>query len=320
MNPLGIGQHSYSESWRPNSGAKFSDAFSFLEYAHSLGAAGVQVGIRPSEHSRAAEIRERAEKLNLFFEGNVSLPRTDADLAAFEGNIKAAAAAGATVVRTACLSGRRYETFKSAAEFREFKTRSLKYLRAAEPLLKKHNVKLAFENHKDWLGPEQVEILRSFNSEWLGATVDLGNNIALLENPYELVEALAPFALTSHIKDMGVREYENGFLLSEVVLGSGYLDIPKMIATLRKANPKIRLCLEMLTRDPLQIPCLTENYYDTFESPKASQLAAALANVKAHPAQNVPKTTGLTAAQRVAFEDQNVRDCLKWAEMNLGNV
>jgi len=317
MNALGIGQHSYSESWRPNSGAKFKDALSFLEYANSLGAAGVQVTIKADEHARAEQIRKRAEELNLFYEGNVSLPRADDGLDAFEANIKAAVTAGATVIRTACLSGRRYETFKSAAEFREFKTRSLKYLRAAEPILKKHTVKLAFENHKDWLAPEHVEILRSFNSEWIGATVDLGNNVALLENPYELVGALAPFALTSHIKDMGVQECENGFLLSEVILGSGHFDIPRMIGMLRKANAKIRLCLEMLTRDPLQVPCLTEGYYATFDSPKASQLAASLSNVKAHPARSLPKTTGLSSAQRVAFEDQNVRDCLKWAEANL---
>jgi 3-oxoisoapionate decarboxylase len=314
---LGIVQHSYTESWKPNSGAKFHNALTFLQYAQSIGAAGVQVAIKPDEHPHAQKIRARAEELNAYFEGNLSLPKTDRDIPLFEANLKAAVAAGATIARTACLSGRRYETFKSAAEFRDFKTTSIKYLTAVEPVLKKHKVKLAFENHKDWLIPEQIEILRHLSSEWIGATVDFGNSIALLENPYEVVEALASFALSTHIKDMGVSEYENGFLLSEVVLGGGFLDIPKMIATLRKANPKIRLNLEMITRDPLEIPCLTEKYYATFESPKASRLAETVAMVKANAASKLPRASGLSSVQRMSFEDQNVRDCLKWTERNI---
>src|SRR4051812_28383307 len=109
MNPIGIGQHSYGESWRRNSGAAFGNALSFLEYAHSLGAAGVQVAILPDEQPDAAKIRARAEELGVYFEGSLTLPKTAADLAALEAHVKAAATAGAAVARTACLSGRRYE-------------------------------------------------------------------------------------------------------------------------------------------------------------------------------------------------------------------
>ena len=37
----------------------------------------------------------------------------------------------------------------------------------------------------------------------------------------EVVEALAPRAFTTHFKDMALEEYEQGFLLSEVPLGTG---------------------------------------------------------------------------------------------------
>src|SRR5687767_3548525 len=197
---IGIGQHSYSvQTWRAGSGAKFTNALTFLEYAHSIGAAGVQVAIRPDEQPRAAKIRARCEELNAYFEGNIVLPKTDADIAAFESHIVAIKTAGATIARTACLSGRRYETFKSLAEFNDFKTTSIKALTRAEPIVRKHKIKLAVENHKDWLAEEHVAILRQFSSEWIGALIDTGNNIALLENAYEHIEALAPFALSSHL-------------------------------------------------------------------------------------------------------------------------
>src|SRR5688500_14378938 len=210
---IGIGQHSYTEAWKPNSGAPFGNALSFLEYGHSIGAGGVQVAIKPDEQPRAAKIRERAEQIGAWFEGNVVLPKSDADTTTFESHVAAAKTAGGTVARTACLSGRRYETFKSLAEFRVFRETSWNALVRAEPILKKHKLKLAVENHKDWFVPEHIDILRRLSSEWIGALVDTGNSIALLEDPYEVIEGLAPFALSSHLKDMAVQEYDHGFLL-----------------------------------------------------------------------------------------------------------
>jgi sugar phosphate isomerase/epimerase len=312
--PLGIVEHSYTQAWKPDSGSKFHNALTFLEYAHSIGAGGVQVGLKPAEQPDAAKIRARAEELGAWFEGNLSLPKTNADLAAFEAAVQATVTAGATIARLACLGGRRYETFKTLEEFRAFKNASWNSLALAEPILKKHKLKLGIENHKDWTSAEHVELLRHFSSEWIGACIDTGNSISLLEDPYEVIEALAPFAVTSHIKDMGVREYEDGFLLSEVPFGEGFLDIPRIIQMLRKHNPAVRLNLEMITRDPLKVPCLTENYYATFDQPRARQLASTLALVKAHSNTKLPQTTGLDPAQRLAFEDQNVRKCIAWTQ------
>jgi len=315
---IGVGQHSYNpETWKPNSGAKFHNALTFLEYAHSIGAAGVQVAINASERPDAAKIRARAEELKAYFEGNVSLPKNDADLADFESHIAAIKTSGGQIARTACLGGRRYETFKTFAEFKDFKASSIKSLARAEPILRKHKIKLAIENHKDFFVEEQVALLRQFNSEWVGATIDTGNSFALLENPYEVIEALSPFAFSSHLKNMAVQEYADGFLLSEVPLGAGFLDIPRIVAMLRKANPQIHFPLEMITRDPLKIPCLTQAYYATFENPKASRLAEILASVKAHSAANLPHATGLTPAQRLKFEDENVRKSVAWAKEHL---
>ncbi len=319
---LGIGMHSYGFAWKAardgQPGAKFTGALSFLEYAHSIGAAGVQVAIRSDEREDAPRIRARAEALGVFFEGQLSAPKDDTDLARFETDVKTIRTAGSTVSRTAILGTRRYESLKSAAEFRDFKERGARSLALAEPVLKKHDVRLAIENHKDWLAPELVELLRKMSSEWVGACVDTGNSIALLEDPYVVVEALAPFAVTTHIKDMVVQEYADGFLLSEVPAGGGFLDLPRMIATLRKANPRIALNIEMITRDPLQIPCLTPAYWATFGEMKAAQLAEALARVKQNSSRKpLPRTTGLSPAQQLELEDKHVRQYLAWAREKL---
>jgi len=92
------------------------------------------------------------------------------------------------------------------------------------------------------------------------------NSIALLEDPLEVIETYAPWAFSTHMKDVTVSEYEDGLLLGEVPLGEGILDLKKITALLRQARPEIHLNLEMITRDPLKVPCLTPKFWATFAS------------------------------------------------------
>jgi len=149
--------------------------------------------------------------------------------------------------------------------------------------------------------------------------VDFGNNIALLEDPLDVVQALAPFAFSVHLKDMAVEMTEEGFLLSEVPLGTGMLDLPEMIKTLTEKNPGIVFNLEMATRDPLKVPCLTPAYWATFPDRRATDLAAALMRVRRHPPrQPLPRVAGKSPGELVAFEEENNRQCLSWARQKLG--
>jgi hypothetical protein len=114
---------------------------------------------------------------------------------------------------------------------------------------------------------------------------------------------------------MGVEEYADGFLLAEVPIGAGFLDLPKIVATVRKANPKARLNLEMITRDPLKIPVLTPKYWATLDAVPARRLAEVLALVRAKAGkQPLPKLTGLVRDEQVKREDDNVRTSLRQAE------
>jgi sugar phosphate isomerase/epimerase len=315
--------YSYNFHWKAardgHPKARFKDTIEFLEYCHQLGAGGVQIGVGSRDAGYPKKLREKAEGFEMYFEGQASLPQQQADVDRFDADIHAAREAGAGVVRTAMLGGRRYETFDSAESFRQFAEKSWQSLTLAEPVLKKHRIRLAIENHKDRRVPELLEMLKRISSEYVGVCVDVGNNIALLEEPMAVVEALAPFAFSTHIKDMAVQEYEEGFLLSEVPLGEGFLELKKMIAVLQKANPTIQFNLEMITRDPLKIPCLTKKYWATMESVPAAELAGALAMVRKHAANKpLPHTTGLDLDRQLVLEDENVKASLAYARERLG--
>ena len=255
----------------------------------------------------------------MYVEATLGLPHEKSDLGDFKHNVRIAKNAGATVIRTAMLSGRRYETFATAEAFNEFADQQWIALTQAEPILRIHSMTLAIENHKDWRLEEILLILQRISSEFVGVCVDTGNNIALLDDPMNLVEALAPYAHSVHLKDMGVEEYEDGFLLSEVPLGEGYLDIPKMVKVLREAKPDLQFSLEMITRDPLTIPCLTKKYWATLSDLPGIDLARTLATVRANkPAKPLPRLSHLNAEQRRDAEEENVRKCLAYAREHLG--
>jgi sugar phosphate isomerase/epimerase len=160
--------------------------------------------------------------------------------------------------------------------------------------------------------------LKRLSSEYVGVCLDTGNSVALLEEPHEVVEAYAPWTFTTHLKDMGVAEYEDGFLLSEVPLGRGFLDLRRVIDTLRKARPEVRLNLEMITRDPLRVPCLTKKYWATLGQVPGSVLAEALARVRHHKsAEPLPVISPLDHRAQLEAEATNVTASLDFARGEL---
>ena len=319
---IGICTFSCHQHWKAvgakHEGVKFTDAISFYRYARELGAEGVQTPLRGNDAAEARQMRALVEKDGGYYEGELRLPRTESDLASFETSVRLLREAGASVARAVFTTGRRYEVFKAMDEFRAFHVLAENSLALAEPILRKHRLKLAIENHKDHTADELAAMMRKLSSEWIGVVVDTGNNIALLEEPQAAVEALAPFALSVHFKDMAVQAGADGFLLSEVQIGTGALDLPRMFATLAKANPALVFNLEMATRDPLRIPCLTDAYFTTFPERKATRLDATMQWVKANPPKQAPPSvSGKQTAIILAEEEANNRHGLGWMAKNL---
>jgi len=321
-SPLGICTFSCHQHWKAvqagEPGVKFTDATSFYRYARQLGAEGVQTPLRSKDSNLAKQIRAFVEQDGGYYEGDLRMPKNESEVAEFESDVRLAHEAGATVARAVFTSGRRYEAMKSAEEFHAFQTQSEKSLALVEPVLRKHRLKLAIENHKDYTADELAAIMRKMSSEWIGVLVDTGNNIALLDEPHAAVEALAPFALSVHLKDMAVQRSDDGFLLSEVPLGTGALDLPRILTALRKANPSIVFNLEMATRDPLRVPCLKDAYFATMPDRKEARLDATMAWVNTNPAKQLPPhVTGKSMSQILIDEETNNRESLGWMQRNL---
>ncbi|HTF18705.1 MAG TPA: hypothetical protein VK658_11560, partial [Chryseolinea sp.] len=84
-------------------------------------------------------------------------------------------------------------------------------------------------------------------------------------------------------------------------------------------NPGITFNLEMITRDPLVIPCLTEDYWATFGMVPGSELARALRLVRTNKGTvALPRVSKLSTDQRLDAEEQNIIESLRYSANKMG--
>jgi len=306
---------------RTRAGRGGAKPFDFVEHCHSLGLGVVETRLPGTDADAIKTLRQKVEGHNMRLILDVGYPRDEAAVAAFDTSVKAAKECGAISLRTA-MTGRRYEDMNSLEEFRQNFERCQKSIALAEPVLRKYRLRLGIENHKGWRSAEQAAWLKRLSSEWVGVHFDFGNNVALCEEPFATMRNLLPYIFGCHIKDMAVQPYEEGFLLSEVPLGEGFLDLKGMVATLRQKDAKMPFDLEMITRDPLKIPVFTDKYWVTFDdsySPLPGRDFAKIVKLvhENHPKNPLPRTSGISPEAQLKLEDECISKSIEYARQFL---
>ena len=305
------------QSIRFSTPQRILDVDRLMQIADDLGMGGAHGGMTQIDLDWARKTRKLKDDLGMYVEVQTFLPREDP--AVFEHAVKVAKEAGASSLRVVCLLGRRYEMFDSLDAWKTAVEGFHRQIGIAVPIVERHKMPLGIENHKDWRVDQQVELLNRYSSEYLGVSLDTGNNLSVLDDPVETVEKLAPYTFNVHFKDMALEEYGDGFLMSEVPLGDGILDLKTMVGTLRRAKPDVTFSLEMITRDPLAVPCLTEKYWASFDEVNGVHLARALSRIRANPPRApLPRISGLSPDERYALELKHVERSIDYARAHLG--
>lgn len=303
---------------KKHSGVDLFEPVRFLDYCRELGAGGMQLSLGTPGSEVVTALRRRAEEENFYIEAMIKLPQKVTDLDRFDTEMKLAAMAGARAVRTVMMAGRRYEAFTSLDQFYVLESLGRKSLELAAPIAEKYQLPLAVENHKDQRSDERVALLERIDSEYVGACVDTGNSIALLEDPIDTVRALAPWAHSVHLKDQAVRLDKDGFLLADVPLGQGCIDLPKVVELLRQHRPQVRFSLELITRDPLSVPVLKDRYWTTFPTLPGQDLARILRMVRQQHASHLICVSDMHDEAQRSLEQRNVEQSLLYAVETLG--
>ncbi len=89
------------------------------------------------------------------------------------------------------------------------------------------------------------------------------------------------------------------------------------MAILRAAQPHVRFNLEVITRNPLKVPCLAEKYWATFPAQSGRDLARTLRFVRSRGVKTLPQIDSLPADERVKREMENIVQSLAYAREQL---
>jgi len=320
---LGLVIHSLWNRWQGDySSVKIPPLRSVLEvldHCREEGYGGLQTTVAEWTLEEVRQVRETVEAADLYLEGSVELPREAGDVERFEREVRRAREAGVTVFRS-YLGGRRYEDQRRMEDVKRYREVALRRLGWAEVGLRRMGVRLGVENHKDLRSEELVELLRTVGSAHIGCCLDFGNNLALLEEPEETVRELGPYLVTTHLKDMAVMPCKEGFEMAEVPLGKGMMDLPGLMAACVIANPEVTFNLEMITRDPLTIPCLEPGYWEVMAGVSGRSLAEILRLVRDRKALNLERTGGRSKEAVCLWEGEQNAASAAYGFANLGLV
>jgi sugar phosphate isomerase/epimerase len=147
-------------------------------------------------------------------------------------------------------------------------------------------VKIALENHSGDLQAREVKtIIEEAGPDYVAACLDTGNPIECVEDPFVTLETLAPYVVTTHIRDTAIFEQPRGAAFQWVALGDGNVDFPRFVQEFRRLCPKSSMQLEIITgRAPKLIPYMDPDFWKAFPKMPAWEFTRFLALVKSgHP-------------------------------------
>jgi len=128
-------------------------------------------------------------------------------------------------------------------------------------------VYIAPENHKDMRASEMLWMIEQSGVDYVGATVDTGNPMEVLEDPMETVEVLAPVAVSSHFRDSVLFAHPRGAAFQWTAMGDGSVRIGDVVDRFVELCPTVPVILEIITgRAPKVLPYREAEFLDAFPS------------------------------------------------------
>lgn len=234
------------------------DAFQIMDYAAGLGLDNVHFSERAHlgglDPAGLRQVRDHAGRLGLSLEvGMRSFNRLsgtfDASLGSGEDQlvamIEAAVAVSSPIVR--CFVGMANDRLLvSPAELID---ETIRTLRAVASRAEAANVAIAVENHGgvDLLAPELRDVIEAVGSSHVRVCFDTGNPLYAAEDAVYAAEVLAPYTVSTHLRDTRVWLDDEGAHVQWAPAGRGAVDLRSIVALLMETSPEIPIDLEIIT-------------------------------------------------------------------------
>ena len=120
------------------------------------------------------------------------------------------------------------------------------WVRQVLPAYEEAGVALALENYERHTAGEFAALVRQVGSLNFGICLDTVNNLGALETTAQVLDELAPYVLSLHVKDFEIRRIPcgMGFTVTGAPAGAGRLDTRGLLAEIRRHGRDPHLILE----------------------------------------------------------------------------
>ena len=193
---------------------------------------------------------------------------------------------------------------------------TVKVCKAVEDYAKEVGVKIAIENHAgDMQGWQLRNLIEEAGADYVGATIDSGNATWTLEDPLINLETLAPYVVSSGIRDSMVWETENGAAVQWTSMGDGNADMKTYVARFAELCPDAPLQLEIISGFAKNFDYLNADFWNGYEDIRGPEFASFLKLAKSgkaiapfKPADGVDKGKAQQDYQKSQLE-RSIRYC-----------
>jgi sugar phosphate isomerase/epimerase len=302
-------------------------AFEHLDYCAKQGAKTVHfseirfMGSLEDEHVK--KVGEHAKRLGIELEiGMRSICPTSTAFDAKAGTaeeqitrvMRAAQIAGSKLVRAFLGTGADRKT-PGGIEARI--EDAVKVLRNVRSRAQDMGMRIAIENHAgDMQARELKMLIEGAGKDVVGACFDSGNPCWVLEDPHLTLETLAPYVLTSHIRDSYLWNDDNGTQVNWTRMGDGNVEIGRLLKRFVEMCPGKAMSLEVIVMGPRAYPWRKAEFWEGYRNVPAADFARFL-NV-AGKGQPQAARTPVAKEAAAAREREDFEASMQWTRTFLG--
>lgn len=266
-------------------------AIELLDYSGRIGLNTIQISslgdYESLEPAHLQKVKDHAQRLGIEIDAGIGCicptttaynPKSGDPVKTLAEGLRVAKAVGARALR--CFMGSPADR-RGKLPMEAHIEATVKVFRAARSEAVDLGVKIALENHGDLEAVELKTICEEAGKDYAGCCYDAGNTGHVLEDPMETLEILAPYAVTSHFRDMAVFERPDGAAFQWLALGDGCVGMEAVMRRFRQLCPALPIQLEVITgRPPYPLPYLTAEFWKAFPKKNAASFARFVALAK----------------------------------------
>ncbi len=302
-------------------------AFEHLDYCAKFGARTVHfseirfLGSLDDGHMR--EVGEHARRLGIALE--IGMRSICPSSTAFDKNAGTAGEQLLRVMRAARIAGSRIVraflgTFNDRRTPGGIEARihdTVQVLRNVRSRALDMGIRIAVENHAgDMQSRELKSLIEAAGPDFVGACYDSGNPCWVLEDPHAALETLAPYILTSHIRDSYLWNDAEGTQVNWTRMGEGNVDIGRLLKRFLELCPGKAMSLEVIVMGPRPYPWRKPDFWQGYENVRAADFARFL-DISARGTPPLPRPP--VAKERAAeVEREDFEASIRWTRSFLG--